>query len=226
VVGLGFAGVPEVAALDEIEQAFAGRSAPTQIELAHLADPEIGELLTARGYRLEAFENVLGLAPGLERAAPAGIEVRSSGELELDSWIDVIVDAVAHPDPQGLPWHEEFPREILENAERDSASAGLARYAALPTGCWPAARACASTRASRSSLAPRRPRRTAGRGFRARCSRHAWRMPRPPAATSPCSRHNQHRDRIRTRSARASTCSTRVPCWSSTLMVTGVRPGS
>jgi hypothetical protein len=134
VVGLGFAGVPEVAALDEIEQAFAGRSVPTQIELAHLADPEIGELLTARGYRLEAFENVLGLAPGLERAAPAGIEVRSSGELELDSWIDVIVDAVAHPDPQGLPWHEEFPREILENAERDSASAGLARYAALRDG--------------------------------------------------------------------------------------------
>ena len=78
VVGLGFGGVPSVAALDEIEQAFAARGAPTQIELAHLADPEIGELLTGRGYRLESFENVLGcaIAPGLERATPAGIEVR------------------------------------------------------------------------------------------------------------------------------------------------------
>jgi GNAT superfamily N-acetyltransferase len=31
-------------------------------------------------------------------------------------------------------WHEEFPREMVENAERDSASAGLARYAALRDG--------------------------------------------------------------------------------------------
>src|SRR3954469_20416097 len=44
VVGLGFGGVPSTAALDEIEQAFAARDAPTQIELAHLADPYIGEL--------------------------------------------------------------------------------------------------------------------------------------------------------------------------------------
>ncbi len=136
VVGLGFGGVPDVAALDEIEQAFAARGAPTQIELAHLADPEIGELLTARGYRLECFENVLGcaLAPGLRRTTPAGIEVRPSGDEELDAWIDVVVDAAAHPDTQGLPWHEQFPREIVENAERDSAAAGLARYAALHDG--------------------------------------------------------------------------------------------
>jgi GNAT superfamily N-acetyltransferase len=136
VVGLGFGGVPEVVALDEIEQAFAARGAPTQIELAHLADPQIGELLTGRGYRLESFENVLGraLAPGLERTTPPDIEVRPSGDEELDAWIDVIVDAVAHPDTQGVPWHEEFPREIVENAERDSAAAGLARYAALHDG--------------------------------------------------------------------------------------------
>src|SRR5919206_1475723 len=55
VVGLGFGGVPEIGALDEIEQAFAARGTHTQIELAHLADPEIGELLTSRGYRLEGF---------------------------------------------------------------------------------------------------------------------------------------------------------------------------
>ena len=136
VVGLGFGGVPSTHALDEIEQAFAARGAPTQIELAHLADPSIGELLTGRGYRLESFENVLGcaIAPGLERKTPAGIDVRRSGDEELDAWIDVVVDAAAHPDTQGVPWHEEFPREIVENAERDSAAAGLARYAALRDG--------------------------------------------------------------------------------------------
>jgi hypothetical protein len=113
VVGLGFGGVPRTTALDEIEQAFAARGAATQIELAHLGDPEIGELLTGRGYRLESFENVLGcaIAPGLERTTPAGIEVRRSGDEELEAWIDVVVDAAAHPDTQGVPWHEVFPRD-------------------------------------------------------------------------------------------------------------------
>src|SRR5438045_4468123 len=60
VAGLGFGGVPDPAALDEIEQAFAARGAPVQVELAQLADPAIGALLTGRGYRLESFENVLG----------------------------------------------------------------------------------------------------------------------------------------------------------------------
>ena len=45
VAGLGFGGVPDEAALDGIEQAFAGFGSPTQVELAHLADPAIGALL-------------------------------------------------------------------------------------------------------------------------------------------------------------------------------------
>src|SRR3954454_23561356 len=136
VVGLGFGGVPSTRALDEIEHAFAACGAPTQIELAHLADPEIGELITGRGYQLESFENVLGCAiePGLDRTTPARIEGRRSGDEELDAWIDVVVDAAVHPDTQGVPWHEEFPREIVEKAERDAAAAGLARYAALHDG--------------------------------------------------------------------------------------------
>src|SRR4029079_19541674 len=41
VVGLGFGGVPAGAVLDDIESAYATRGAPVQVELAHLADPEI-----------------------------------------------------------------------------------------------------------------------------------------------------------------------------------------
>src|SRR3954451_17058315 len=118
VVGLGFDGVPSATALQEIERAFASRGAPTQGELAHLADPTIGDLLTGRGYRLEAFENVLGcaIARGYERTTSAGIEVRRSEDEDLDAWIEVVVDAVAHADTQGVPWHEEFPRDIVANA--------------------------------------------------------------------------------------------------------------
>ena len=127
VAGLGFGGAPGAAALDEIERAFAARGAPVQVELAHLADSAIGALLTGRGYRLVSFENVLGLALTAEpeRVTPAGIEVRPSGDDEFESWLDVQTDAVAHPDTQGVPSHEEFPREVVARAEHDFAAAGV-----------------------------------------------------------------------------------------------------
>lgn len=136
VAGLGFAGVPGATALDEVERAFAARGAPVQAELANLADPAVGALLTGRGYRLVSFENVLGLAitGQPERVRPPGIEVRRSGEEELESWIDVVVDAFSHSDDQGVPSHEDFPREVIAGAERDLAAAGVVRYAAWRAG--------------------------------------------------------------------------------------------
>src|SRR3954451_24388284 len=133
VVGLGFDGVPDGSELDRVEQAFRRHGAPTQVEVAHLADPAVGELLTARGYRLGSFENVLGRsldAPARPPTVP-GVEVRRSPDEEWDAWLAVMVDAAAHPDTEGLPWHEEFPRAIYENAMRDAAAAGVRRYAAV-----------------------------------------------------------------------------------------------
>ena len=136
VAGLGFGGTPGAAALDEIEQAFTACGAPVQIELAHLADPGIGALLAGRGYRLASFENVLGRAltgePG--RITPPGVEVRPSGDDEFEAWLDVVADGVAHPDPQGVPSHEEFSREALARAMRDLTAAGVMRYVALRDG--------------------------------------------------------------------------------------------
>jgi GNAT superfamily N-acetyltransferase len=137
VAGLGFGGAPDVAALAEIERAFAACGAPVQIELAHLADPAIGALLTGRGYRLVSFENVLGLAltGAYEGVRPAGIEVRLSGDDELETWLDVVVGADLHPDTQGVPSHEGFAREALARAERDLVTAtGAVRYAAWRDG--------------------------------------------------------------------------------------------
>src|SRR3989440_1107849 len=108
VAGVGFGDVLDAAALDEIERAFAACGAPAQVELANLADPEVGAFLTGRGYRLVSFENVLG--PALTRepqgGTPPGIEGRLSGDDELEAWLDVVVDADLHPDTQGLPSHE------------------------------------------------------------------------------------------------------------------------
>ena len=83
-VRLAFTGGPSlISAILRRMPSLAG--APVQIELAHLADPAIGALLTGRGYRLTSFENVLGraLQGERERVTPPGIEVRPSGEEEF-----------------------------------------------------------------------------------------------------------------------------------------------
>jgi len=136
VTGLGFAGVPSPDDLDRVEHAFAACGTAVQVELAILADPAIGDVLTGRGYRLVSFENVLGrsLDDVADRPVPQGIEVRPSGDDEFDTWLDLGADAVAHPDTQGLPQHEEFPRETLVNAMRGMAAAGVRRYLALRDG--------------------------------------------------------------------------------------------
>ncbi len=134
--GLGFAGMPDADELAEVERAFAGRGAEVSVELSNLADPAVGEMLTRRGYRLASYENVLGLPLGAstDRVAPPGVEVRPSGDDEWETWLGIVLDAVAHPDTEGLPWLDDFPRQILENAERDLVAAGARRYLALVDG--------------------------------------------------------------------------------------------
>jgi GNAT superfamily N-acetyltransferase len=136
VAGLGFDGVPSAAALEEIEEAFTTCESQVQIELAHLADPAIGAMLTRRGYQLTSYENVLGLALGPEPQSmmPAGIDVRRSADDEFDAWLEVVADGSSQPDTQGVPSHEDFPREVIKRAERDFASAGVLRYVAQHEG--------------------------------------------------------------------------------------------
>jgi hypothetical protein len=137
VAGLGFGGVPSLAELEEIERAFAACGAPVQVELANLADPEIGARLTARSYRLSSFENVLGLdlRQEAERATTSGVNVWSSDDDEFERWLDVVTEGFVHPDTQGVPAHEEFPRDVIANAERDlAATGGVRRYLASHDG--------------------------------------------------------------------------------------------
>jgi GNAT superfamily N-acetyltransferase len=133
IVGLGFGGVPTDEALDEIEQAFAARSTATQVELSNLADPAIGAALTSRGYRLVSFENVLGRSLGDElQAAPQDVEVRRSDDPA--TYFEVVIDGFAHPDAEGVPSHEEFPRAVIANAMADMEKAGVTSYLAYRDG--------------------------------------------------------------------------------------------
>jgi GNAT superfamily N-acetyltransferase len=138
VAGLGFAEGPDDRAWAEVEQLFASRATPVQVELAALADPEWGAFLTARGYVLRGFENVLGVPLPLAAAAPqpdAGLVVEESSPDGFGVWLDTVVSGFIHPDTQGLASHEEFPREALERVIGDMASAeGFRRFLARRDG--------------------------------------------------------------------------------------------
>ena len=137
VAGLGFAGPLSAGDLEAVEQAFDERGAPVRVEVASLGDPSIVRLLTARGYALEGFENVLGLTLPGESTAPQGpgIDIAPSPIEELSAWLDVVVTGFASPDTQGVPSNESFPRELLEGVMADMTSApGFSRYLARRDG--------------------------------------------------------------------------------------------
>ncbi|MGV0807133.1 GNAT family N-acetyltransferase [Mycolicibacterium setense] len=133
VVGLGFDGLPDEAVLGEIERAFAARGGSTRVELSNLADPELAELLSDRGYRLVEFENVLGRPIGIEEP-PQTTDIQVRRADDLDAWVKVVVEGFAHPDGEGPVSHEQFPADIIERAERDMEKSGATAYIALYDG--------------------------------------------------------------------------------------------
>lgn len=137
VAGLGFEGLPPEGELGAVEEAFARRACPVRVELSSLADPSVGAFLTRRGYVLEGFEDVLGLAlPAASLPpAPAEVRVRPSGEDELERWLDVTVRGFLVPDDQGVPSSETFEEEVLRRVVRDFVRAdGMTRYLAERAG--------------------------------------------------------------------------------------------
>jgi GNAT superfamily N-acetyltransferase len=137
VAGLGFGGPPLPDEVLSLEEAYRERGSPVRVEVASLGDPTIVRMLTARGYTLEGFENVLGLSLAQHhRPTPgSGIEIVTSGPEELRAWLDVVVTAFASPDSQGVPSNESYPRDLLEGVMSDMVSApGFSRFLARRDG--------------------------------------------------------------------------------------------
>lgn len=137
LIGLGFGGVPDAAELEEIERAHAARHARLQVELATLAAPAVGRLLTSRGYRLEGFENVLARRLDDVPAVPAGdITISEADDSETDCWIAAMIGAFTRPDVfDGPEPHESFDRTTLERAYRCFAAVpGTSRLVARMDG--------------------------------------------------------------------------------------------
>jgi GNAT superfamily N-acetyltransferase len=131
IVGLGFDGVVEDATLAAIEASWRERGEAMRVELSTLAEPGLAEKLTARGYRLTGFENVLGLplvhhAP----APPSGISVEVTSSSTERDWKETVITGFLHPDGTGVT-ADEVSREALESVMDDfHRAAGLTRCVA------------------------------------------------------------------------------------------------
>ncbi|RNL78995.1 GNAT family N-acetyltransferase [Nocardioides marmorisolisilvae] len=139
VSGVGFAGIPDDHELSEMEARFAEHDAPVSFEVAALADPALVERLSSRGYRLVSFEDVLvrDLVDPPEVKADGVVVRREPADVDdswIRAWLDTVVEASLQPDTQGLAQHEEFSREVLEQAELAGFDAGVRTYLALVDG--------------------------------------------------------------------------------------------
>ena len=102
MIGVGFEGVPDAAALDAVERLFAAHGAPLQAEVSTLADPAFHACLVRRGYEPRGFENVLGHPLTDIETAAANIAIEPVDAGDLTAWMDVVTTAFAAPDTGGV----------------------------------------------------------------------------------------------------------------------------
>jgi GNAT superfamily N-acetyltransferase len=139
LAGLGFDGLPPAAELQTIEEAFALRRAPLQVEFASLGDPVIPQMLSRRGYELIGFENVLGLpldVQDLEDVGAGSITVERAGPDDTATWMDAVATGFLHPDTfDGPPSHESYSREAIDQIFADTfATPSFERFIARRDG--------------------------------------------------------------------------------------------
>jgi GNAT superfamily N-acetyltransferase len=102
VIGAGLDAAIDDAALAVVEQAMRAHDEPVRVELATLATPATGEQLTARGYRLLGFENVLALPLSAIAPTTGAIRIERMTAATTDHWKDTLVDGFACSDDSGV----------------------------------------------------------------------------------------------------------------------------
>lgn len=140
VAGVGFDGPLHPEVLEAVETMYAEAGVPVQVELATLAHASIAPLLTARGYRVVGFENVMGteLPTRLEPAPDVpdlSVEPLMGSTREFEDWLDVLVSGFSAPDDQGVPSHESFEVDAIRRVLGQQARAnGMRCYLARRAG--------------------------------------------------------------------------------------------
>lgn len=118
MIGIGFDGAPDEAALAEVEARFSAASALLQAEVSTLASPDTHALLVRRGYEPRGFENQLGHPLHQREAAPVEHVTIVQLPEPTSAWCDLMVEGFTHQDVGGvggdaLPGAEEARRAMM-----------------------------------------------------------------------------------------------------------------
>lgn len=133
MIGVGFDGVPSDESLAEAEAVFANRDTALQAEVSTLVNPEVLRRLCDRGYRLEGFENVLGL--GLRSGDVSWddqgyLRVTTIEDRDAPAWMAAVVEGFAHPDDVPAAPEPQAVDTLGEVFRTFYAAEGFRRYAA------------------------------------------------------------------------------------------------
>jgi GNAT superfamily N-acetyltransferase len=135
-IGIALAEPLDEEAVAAVEAEWRDRDEVLRVELATLAHESVAPMLSRRGYRLTAFENVLGQpldALGPVEYGPT-LRIDSVPGADESTWMNVTIDGFAHPDEGAAP-SEVYPREVLEGAFADQVRVqGFRRYLARIDG--------------------------------------------------------------------------------------------
>ena len=142
LVGLGFEGPLDEAALDTLECEYDRRGAELRVELSTLADNGVARLLTSRGYVLAGHENVLGLqltpdvVARLDEERSSDIDVARVAPEAIFDWIRVVTEAFSHADVfDGPAPTEAVDTSTMERVFADVAEVpGMSLYLARRSG--------------------------------------------------------------------------------------------
>lgn len=106
--GMGFDGEVTEAEVVALEDFYKRHEAPVNIEVSHLADFKLTQMLMERGYKIIEYSNVLvrQLVEGEEFRLTSGLEVRRIKEAEIEALARVIA--------RGFLETEETPESFLE----------------------------------------------------------------------------------------------------------------
>jgi hypothetical protein len=136
VIGVGLDALLDEAELATVETALRDAGEPVRVELATLALPDVARQLSARGYQLLGFENVLvralavAPAPRDERVRVARVDDAAATQV----WRRVLVDGFAHADDSGVP-ADQHALDVINTVIDDVLAApGFDRYLASCDG--------------------------------------------------------------------------------------------
>lgn len=139
-IGFGLRGPIREELLDAIEERWRKANENLQIELATVAATGTVQQFVARGYRLAAFENVLGCRPkdaADSMAHRSAHQVERVDPAERRRWVEQVADAFLAGDGTGAGSADAFSRDEIVNTMLETLSVPSMRsYAVRVDGAW------------------------------------------------------------------------------------------